>query len=81
MREGLKLADSLFSAGKWRVVGAGGWVGLKDDCFLASLRLDPFCGSAVYVCVSPSELCARYGDFKWIFNISSYTRLISCLNS
>ena len=25
LREGLKLADSLFSKGKWRVVG--GWVG------------------------------------------------------
>ena len=21
----------------------GGWVGPKDDCLLASLRLDPFC--------------------------------------
>ena len=35
LREGLKLADSLFSGG-W-------WVGPKDDCLLASLRLDPFC--------------------------------------
>ena len=40
-------------------------------------------GVQYYVCVvlgSQSELCARYGDFKGIFNISSYTRLISCLN-
>ena len=39
--------------------------------------------STVYVCVvlgSQSELCARYGDFKSIFYISSSPRLISCLN-
>ena len=39
--EGLKLANSLFSNGKWRVVG--GRVGPKDDCLLAFLRLDQFC--------------------------------------
>ena len=42
----LKLADSLFPEGKWRVVGGervgGGWAGQKDDCLLLSLRLDPF---------------------------------------
>ena len=44
LHEGLKLADSLFSKGKWRVGGGvGGWVGPKDDCLLASLRRDPFC--------------------------------------
>ena len=41
LREGLKLADSLFSKGKWRVVG--GWVGPKNDHLLVSLQLDPFC--------------------------------------
>ena len=47
MREGLKLADSLFSEGKWRVVGGGagvgGWALKMTACMLASLRLDPFC--------------------------------------
>ena len=36
LREGLKLADSLFSEGKWRVVGGGGWAGPKNYYLLVS---------------------------------------------
>ena len=31
----------------------GGWVGPKDDCLLASLRLDPFCDTT-YTLFTPN---------------------------